>query len=518
MILHASATAAGTPLDHYWERVVGAGRAAEALRSDWQAHLARVHAECGFASVRFHGLFHDDMFVHRTDGPPTFGYVDAVVDRMLELGVRPFVELGFAPGALAREKATVFWWGAHGSPPVDLDAWADLVHATVEHWVHRYGRAEVRSWWFEVWNEPNLDPFFRGTRSEYYALYAATVAAVKAVDPQLRVGGPATSNFVPDARFDGEREDVTQHVGEVDLDALEWRPVWLEHFLEHCAREGLPVDFVSVHPYPSDWALDEHGGGLRRTRGVDATPNDLALLRKIVDGSAFPDAAIHITEWNSSSSPRDHAHDTLPAATYVVRTVLASLGLVDSLAYWTFTDIFEENGAGETEFHGGFGMISGRGIAKPVLHAYRFLHALGDELLARTACGVVSRHADTGLLTVLAFHHPPEVTRSTPASYDDPAQALATAATGSPATLRIELDGVTSGAPFVLEVLDADHGDARTAWTRLGEPQDWTPARTAAVARAGEATAREHLTADADGRLMVERELAPWSLVLLRQL
>jgi xylan 1,4-beta-xylosidase len=119
--------------------------------------------------------------------------------------------------------------------------------------VARYGLQEVRRWYFEVWNEPNLNPFFRGTKSEYFALYEATVRAIGDVDAGLRVGGPATSNFVPDGRFDGEREDKSQHAvvsGAADLNTLEWRPVWVEDFLAHCHDRGLPVDFVSCHPYP----------------------------------------------------------------------------------------------------------------------------------------------------------------------------------------------------------------------------------------------------------------------------
>lgn len=201
--VHADIREPGVPLHHFWSEVVGAGRAAEALRFDWQEQLTLVQGEIGFRYVRFHGLFHDDMFVYReVEGEvrPYFQYVDTVFDRLLEQGIRPFVELGFAPGALAREKATVFWWGAHGSPPTDLRKWHELVRLTVEHWVARYGLDEVLTWYFEVWNEPNLGPFFRGTKAEYFELYRASAHAVKGVDPRLRVGGPATSNYVPDAR------------------------------------------------------------------------------------------------------------------------------------------------------------------------------------------------------------------------------------------------------------------------------------------------------------------------------
>lgn len=517
IVLTADAKAAGQPLRHYWSRVVGAGRANEGLRADWQRQLAQAKASCGFEYVRFHGLFHDDMFVYteREDGAPVynFHYVDALFDALLDLGVRPFVEFGFCPRPLARETETVFWWGAHGAPPKDFPRWAELIERTVRHWIGRYGVAEVRRWYFEVWNEANLWGFFHGKRSEYYELYKVTVQAVRGVDEGLRVGGPATSNFVPDRRFHGETEDYEAQIVSADLDKLDWRPVWVEDFLAYCQRESLPVDFVSAHPYPTDWALDEHGQGQKLTRGVDATPTDLALLREIVAASAYPDAEIHLTEWNSSSSPRDHTHDTVPAATFVVRSVLHSLDTVDSLAYWTFTDVFEEGGAGDEMFHGGFGMLTLQGVPKPTFHAYRMLNALGDEVLARTDGAIVTRAS--GRVSALAYHYPAEEPRSVPASFDDRTRADATASLGRPRVLRLSVDNLAPGAQLEIEVLDGEHGNAIEAWRQLGEPAEPTREQTAAICRQAWRTGLS--TVRADGALRLELVMQPWSVVLVRQ-
>ncbi|MEN3305305.1 MAG: xylan 1,4-beta-xylosidase [Micromonosporaceae bacterium] len=523
IVLRTAVEAPGSALDHYWSRVVGAGRANEGLRADWQRHLAQVRAACGFEYVRFHGLFHDDMFVYtqRADGTPVynFQYLDALFDALLDLGVRPFVEFGFSPRALARETSTVFWWGAHGAPPTDLGRWGQLIDRTVRHWVARYGLDEVRRWYFEVWNEANLWGFFHGSRSEYFELYRVTALAVKAVDARLRVGGPATSNFVPDARFDGENEDVARRmvVGDQDIDTLAWHPVWVKEFLAFCHRERLPVDFVSTHPYPTDWALDEHGQGQKLTRGVAATPTDLALLRGLVATSPYPDAEIHLTEWSSSSSPRDHAHDTLPAATFVVRSVLHSLGTVDSLSYWTFTDVFEEGGAGDELFHGGFGMLTLPGIPKPTFHAYRMLAALGDRLLARTDGAVVTRDAGSGRISALAYHYPAEEPRSVPASFDGRDVAGTTQAKGSPRRLTLTVAGLAPGTRFEVEVLDAEHGDAVRAWQAMGEPAEPTRELLSTLDRLARSTAVSATAAGADGTVRVDRLLSPWSVLLLRQ-
>ncbi|MGW1208035.1 GH39 family glycosyl hydrolase [Streptomyces sp. NPDC002499] len=506
-------------LDHFWSRVVGAGRANEGLRADWQSQLTQAHRLGGFDYVRFHGLFHGDMFVYREiDGEvaPSFHYVDLLFDAILAAGMRPFVELGFSPPELARERATVFWWGANGAPPTDNEKWAALVRATVEHWVDRYGIDEVRAWYFEVWNEPNLGPFFRGTRGEYFELYRVSAEAVKSVDPGLRVGGPATSNFVPDSRFDGETEDVTQHetvLTAPDLDALDWRPVWLEEFLRFCADNRLPVDFVSCHPYPTDWALDGHGNGRKLTRGVDATPTDLRLVREIVDAGPYPRAEIHLTEWSSSSSSRDFTHDYPQAAAFVVRSVLASIGLVDSLAYWTFTDVFEEEGAGRDPFHGGFGMLNQNGIPKPTMHAFRMLNALGDQLVHREDGLVVTRRGTA--VAALAVHYPEEVSLSVPASFGTRDVAERTLATGQPKTLSLRIAGLTAGEPYTLEVVDARNGWAMTEWTRQGRNANPSPADIDAIrASAGRGAVTRHTASD-DGVLEVEAWLQPWAIALL---
>jgi xylan 1,4-beta-xylosidase len=522
--LRADSADQGVPLIHYWNRCVGAGRASEGLRASWQEQLRKAHAECGFQYLRFHGLFHDDMFVYREEnGQPVynFQYVDELFDRLLEIGVRPFVEFGFCPGELATVKATVFSWKGHGSPPKDYDRWAELVRRTTLHWIERYGLDEVRQWYFEVWNEPNLRPFFQGTKSEYFRLYAVTARTLKAIDAHLRVGGPATSNFVPDDRFTGEIEDVAAHetvLKAPDLDALDWRPVWVESFLDFCHAQDLPVDFVSCHPYPTDWALDEHGQARKATRGVDATPRDMARLHALVAASPYPKAEIHLTEWNSSSSARDFTHDFLPAATFVVRTLLAATGAADSLSYWTFTDIFEEGGAGDTIFHGGFGLINLQGIVKPAYHAFRFLAALGDELLHRGPAGVATRHSGSGKLAALAFHYPPEMTLSVPASFDTIDVARRTLALGHLETLVVTWTGLEPNTPVMVETLDHEHGNARAGWEAMGQPEHPTREQTQILRQGAEATRQEIFLADAAGQFCLRRSIQPWSLLLVRQL
>ena len=235
----------GQKFDHFWSKCVGAGRANEALRAGWLEQLQMVNENCGFQYVRFHGLFHDDMFpVLEVRGKTVYNwqYIDDVFDRMLALNVRPFVELSFFPTSMAAEDSkTVFHWKANITPAEDsFEKWHDLVKAFTQHCVDRYGIDEVLTWYFEVWNEANLYPlFWDGTKSQYFELYKQSVIAVRSVDDRLKVGGPSTSNFVPDSRFDGETENrkaSEKAFSAEDINTLQWHGVWIEDFLKYCKK------------------------------------------------------------------------------------------------------------------------------------------------------------------------------------------------------------------------------------------------------------------------------------------
>ena len=473
--------------------------------------------ECGFEYIRFHGLLAEDMFVcHEVNGRIQYNwyYIDALYDFLLETGVRPVVEFGFMPPALASGDATQFWWKGNITPPKSLDRWEELIEALVRQWAERYGLEEIRRWYYEVWNEPNLIAFWTGTKSEYFEMYRRTVQAVKRVDSQLRVGGPATSNFVPDSRFDGERQDSSNITPPRmdEMDDLPWHGVWVEDFLRFCEKEGLPVDFVSCHPSPTDWALDGNGVGRTCSRGKDSIITDMTWVRNVVDRSAYPQAEIHLTEWSSTPSPRDCTHDGLPAADYIIRSNLNCAKLADSLSYWVFTDIFEENGGGPETFHGGFGLMNMHGIRKPAWHAYRFLNLLGDEVADRQEESIVTRKAD-GSVQLLAWNYARDLRTAPPrAVYPDHDAARAIGRMGDPRTLSMTLTGLKPGAVFTLERM-AEEDTATFLWDRMGRPASLTRAQENALLAV--APRKTCLTADDQGCLTLDITLAPWEIVCL---
>ena len=518
-ITYDIASLSSTPLVHHWRADVGAGRANEGLRAGWLDQLKECQQACGFERVRFHGLFHDDMGVYRLDKNReevfNFLYIDELFDRMLACGVRPFVELGFCPGEMASRQGGVFWWKGHASPPWDPEAWERLINAFVRHVIARYGIDEVVTWYFEVWNEANLHGFWCGTRSAYFDLYARSARVIKAIDPRLKVGGPSTSNFVPDDRFEGEVEDRSKHdvwrTG--DPNSLEWKPVWMESFLTFCASNDVPVDFVSTHPYPTDWAFDEHGTGSNFSRHRDATREDLTTLRQMIAASAYPEAEIHLTEWNSSASSRDHTHDTLAAATWIVHGNAQAIGLCDSLAYWTFTDVFEEAGTVPERFHGGFGMQSFDGLAKPAFHAYRFLNALGDQLVAQGSEHLITR-SESGV-QVLLWHYPADCASAPPRTGSRAAGRKLEE--GDPRDCTITLDGLTPGATYRIDIIDRKHGHGARLWEDMGAQEALTLEQTAELRAASRTTELDgsNVSVDANGRLDLTLSLDPWAVALM---
>lgn len=516
---------ASEPIEHYWSAGVGAGRANEGLRAGWLEQLKTVSDECGFKSVRMHGPFNDDMFVYfeKPDGKVVYNwqYLDDVYDRMLDLGVRPFVELSFFPKDMAAKNSkTQMWYKNNVSiDPDKIGNWHDLVKAFVQHLVDRYGIDEVKNWYFEVWNEPNLTGtggFFHGTKSQYMQLYKASAQAVKSVDKRLKVGGPATSNFIPDSRHDGEILDhsKSRFYPQDVINTKEWKGVWINDFLRFCEKENLPVDFISTHPYPTDYALDpETGRSQNAIRYVNSLKDDITWLKKQLQNSKYPDAEIHLTEWSTSPNSRDAMHDELPPAAFIVKSNLDCLGLANSLMYWTFTDIFEEKGGAEDIFHGGFGLLNFQGIPKPSFHAYRMLHQLGDQKLYYADPLFVSNDSETGKVTALAFNYPKEFENHVPGTAD-----INDYYKTSGKTLNFTLTGLKPGAVFQLDLLDNEHGDVIADYKAMGRPHHPSKSQVDFLRQKGYATQKWMMKADENGELVVNRELAPWSLLLIKEM
>jgi xylan 1,4-beta-xylosidase len=464
----ADLSARGRPLPHVWEHTVGSGHAALALRADWQEQLARCRRELGFRHVRFHGLLCDDVgTLVRQNGRLTDSFFNAgrIWDFLLSIGMRPFVELSFMPGALASGRKTVFHYGANVTPARKHGEWSGLIERLVGFAVERYGREEVRRWPFEVWNEPNLKAFGTGSRAGYFRLYATTARAVKAVDPDIPVGGPATA-----------------------------QNAWIEEFLAFCGDRGLPADFVSTHHYPNDDASGSGGGVEEQLARVHRNTLQEHERRVRTQVGKRP---LYYTEWNAATDDRLPLHDEPYSAAFAVKASLDAADTVDAYSWWTFSDIFEENYFPSVPFHGGFGLLTLHGIAKPVYRAFELLHRLGEERLA-----VSGRHATVDARVIR---------RGTDATIVLTNWALPRHPIKRE-EVRVRLASPAPPRTASIERIDTEHGNARRLWREMGEPTYPTPRQVEELHHASEIP-REGLPVRTEGEeIAFEVTLPPQSV------
>jgi len=199
--------------------------------------------------------------------------------------------------------------------------------------------------------------FFSGSMDDYFKLYSETARTIKSVNQKLKVGGPATAGNA-----------------------------WIKEMIGYCSANKVPIDFISTHTYGvKQGFLDQTGDvGVIVSPDKKAVWSDMVNTRQIIRASAMPNLELHYTEWSSSYTPTDPLHDSYHEAAYILDKVKHAGAAVNSMSYWTFTDIFEELGPRATPFHGGFGLVNYEDILKPAFYAFQFLNRLGDTELGNT--------------------------------------------------------------------------------------------------------------------------------------
>jgi xylan 1,4-beta-xylosidase len=433
-VMIIDAQAASHPFPHFWERMFGSGRAILSLRDSYRHDLSAVKQITDFGYVRFHAIFHDEVGVYDEDAQGravyNFSYVDQIYDGLLAAGVRPFVEISFMPNKLAAANVLhPFWYKPDISPPKDWNRWDALISAFTQHLLDRYGSNEVAQWYFEVWNEPNLD-FWAGQpkQATYWDLYDHTALAIKKISQRLRVGGPATA-----------------------------QAAWVDQFIRHCTDRNIPVDFVSTHVYANDLPQDVFASqaDIPRDQMVGRA------LRKVHDqigASSLPGLPLIWSEFNASYKNEPEVTDSIYMGPWLAGTIRQCDGLVEMMSYWTFSDVFEEQGVVKTPFYGGYGLIAAGGIPKPAFYAFELLHKLGEERLRLDSdFALLTRRKDGALVLAVWNYAPP-------------------GETGSPRTVTLRLKNSSATEASIFRV-DRNHGDFHPAYEKMGAPQYPTQAQ-----------------------------------------
>jgi len=438
------------PVDRFYDLSVGSDYPGTLIRADAQAQLRTAVDELGFRYIRFHAIFHDALgTVKVVDGRPVYDWrgIDKLYDALLARGIKPFVELGFTPEALKTSDNSIFWWHGNTSHPKP-EMWRGIVDSFIRHLEQRYGREQVRSWYFEVWNEPNLDGFWeKADQSAYFALYDLTARTVKGVDPHLRVGGPSTAGGA-----------------------------WVPEFLAHVAQSGAPVDFVTTHTYGVDGGfLDEKGeSDTKLSPGPDSIVGDIRKVRVQIRASKFPNLPLYFTEWSTSYTPRDPVHDSYVSAPWILTKLKGAGGFLQGMSYWTYTDIFYESGPPPSPFHGGFGLMTIDGIRKPAWFAYKYLHALRGKAVPTADAETLAASDGTRTAAVVWSWVQPKQDASDRPFYTK----VHISAAAAPA--RLAFAHLKPGSYSVtVRRTGFRHNDPQTAYLEMGSPTKLTAAELA---------------------------------------
>ena len=460
-------------LPHIWEECVGSDRAAITLRESWRKDLERWKQEAGVKRVRFHGVLNDELGVYaptilnRNKVTPNFQNVDQVYDGLVARGVSPFVEISFMPKSLASGDRTFGFYKANVTPPTSLDAWSDFIRTFATHLVDRYGLATVKTWPFEVWNEPDLAPFWAETQQQYFELYKATAVTLKSIDKDLQVGGPATSG---------------SH--------------WLPEFVGWCAQNNAPVDFISTHMYAGGDPAKTFGPGTKLPV-ADVIPEAVRRARQQIDSSPLAGRPLWLTEW-SSDSPAMIAH-----------IVAACLPHCQAMSQWVLSSTYEELGVSDhllRENDTSWGMIV-QGIARPSFNTYKLLHRLGQARLQATGPALASKRAN-GEVAVLVWN-----LADVKQSNGLPWQNYERTVVGEPRRLDVEFAGARPGRRVRVSYVDQERGSPLPAWRRLGSPQYIKPADLEMLRRSAEIQPPRTLRLDDRARLTLD--LPPEGVALI---
>jgi len=443
-VVTIDAANAGAAFPHFWEQMFGSGRAILSLRESYRRDLREMKRATGFGYVRPHGIFMDEVGVYDEDKDGNaiynFSYVDEIYDGLLEAGVRPFVELGFMPKKLASAQTKYpFWYEPIVAPPKSWAKWEAMIFAFAKHLVERYGIEEVSKWYFEVWNEPNIE-FWAGRpqQATYFELYDRTARTLKSVSGKLRVGGPATA-----------------------------QAAWVDQFIKHTVDAKVPVDFVSTHVYANDTAKDVFATN-------ENIPRDQMVCRAVkkvhdqIKASASPSLPLIWSEFNASWKNEPEITDTVMMAPWLADTVRRCDGLVDVMAYWTFSDVFEEQGVTKTPFYGGFGAIAAGGLKKAAFHGFALMHRLGEVRLPASAENVLATRRADGAIVVAAWN------------------LVLPGQKGSERTIKISVTGLSGKKRVAITRVDTTHGDVLTAYRKMGAPRYPTRAQLVALRRDAE--------------------------------
>ena len=461
-----------------------------------------------------------NVFSLDANGEPVYDFTitDETFDAFERAGVRPMVELGFMPRDLAAAVPGITEYqlhyprptmgGASNNSPKDYKMWGDLIRKFTQHLVDRYGRRQVSTWYFEVWNEPDIT-YWHGTEAEYLKLYDYAVAGVRAALPNAKVGGPASTGPA------GAKAST-----------------FLDSFLQHCqhdksAADGKPVplDFISFHPKGRTALVDGHVR-MGISNELQAAQTGFRIVAKyprfrnlpIILSEADPEgcAACSIKDNPANAYRNGPLYASYTATAMKALFELQDEAKVNLIAMLSWSFEFENK-----SYFEGFRTLATNGIDKPILNLFRMAGLMSGERGMTTSSGEVPLGAlvSTGVrqapdIDALATKADREAAVMVWNYHDDDVP-------GPDAEVQITVTGIPAGVKKVLLEhyrIDETHSNAYTAWKNMGSPLSPTAEQYAQLKAAGQLgllTSPAWLDVD-HGTVIIETSLPRQAVSLLR--
>lgn len=453
----------GVPLRHTFKEICTVGSAKQFLYAEIQEIIRKVQSDIRYKQVKFHGILSDEMMVYteKPDGTPHYSFtlVDKVIDFLLSVKLRPYMQLSFMPIALAKDPSKLIdMWHYNTSPPKSLKKWEDLILAFTSHLVDRYGINEVNSWFFCVWNEPDasIESFGWETPEEFYEFYAITFRAVKSILPDAKFGTPSLL-----LRPSSEHR-------------------WALDFFRYSEREHCLADFLNIHYYDNDFSSAtftlQESFSLENLAKPCPLNEDPFAFTKFINGikqdqrtlniDNFP---IYLTEWNLTVSQRDLINDTCFKSCYLAKNLLENYDRLESYGYWVLSDFIEELSLSSELYHGGLGMFTYNGIPKAHYNVFRFMSKLKDTLIAKGKGYFVTKAAHKMVMILYNYEHFSKLF-ATGILFDMSVDnRYAPFKEMNPAFFTFNLTGLTYENAIIKEqFVNQNQGSSFDAWSKLG--------------------------------------------------
>ncbi|TJX62595.1 helix-turn-helix domain-containing protein [Soehngenia saccharolytica] len=450
-----------------WENLITIGYSVEGLRKDQLDIIEKVQKDIGFKYIRFHGIFSDFLSIYNEDslGKTFYDYndLDLLIDSLMELNIKPFIELTFIPTKLTQNGNTIFKWKDSISKPSDINKWNDLIDNFIRHIIDRYGIDEVKDWYFEVWNEPEIEGvFWDGSKEEFFEFFVSTYQTIKNISKDLKVGGVGNMSFL------------------LFLD-------WLDKFYQYINEKDVKLDFYSFHVYSVELVEsiteisklkekidvnDYEAVKYKAKLGDENKVSDYITLSidRVQKLHNFTKEEYWITEFNSSTISRDLIHDTVYMSSFLVKNYLENLEKVKGIGYWTLTDLNNEFEIEKALFYGGFGLFTYNGIPKASYNAYKLLHELKGNILEKNSNYIVLKDKDDVYLMFHNYIH-----------YDAQYENLDFSKINLldrysifdeyNTKFNINLNGLSGNYKVEQYIVNREHGSSFDAWVEMGYPK-----------------------------------------------